>query len=194
MIDYNIVMWVIQFNTADWVFSKTLTFAGDFEDSKSTSGWILCIFGSRTCVPKSWMCKKQTSVYHSSTGSEIISLDAGLRMDGITTLDLWDVVIEVLHSSNNVPPIQKISTPKSKPRGAAGNCVRDNVRNIRLMKECDRNVHQLSELDYVTTNAHIILREKPSYAFLKTTKLWSRLSSKEEVRWWDTRLEPTGSR
>ena len=144
----NIVMWVIQFKIADWVFSKTLIFAGDFEDSKSTSGWILCMFGSRTCVPISWMCKKQTSVYHSSTGSEITSLDAGLRMDGIPALDLWDVVIEVLHSSNNVPPTQKISTPKSKPRRAAGNCVRDNVHNIRLKKECDRNVHQSSDLDF----------------------------------------------
>ena len=47
------------------------------------------------------MCKKQTSVSHSSTESEIISLDAGLRMDGLPPLDLWDVVIEVLHSSEN---------------------------------------------------------------------------------------------
>ena len=30
------------------------------------------------------MCKKQTSVSHSSTESEIISLDAGLRLDGIS--------------------------------------------------------------------------------------------------------------
>ena len=30
-------------------------------------------------------------------------MDAGLRMDGIAALDLWDLVIEVLHSSNNVP-------------------------------------------------------------------------------------------
>ena len=35
-------------------------FAGDLEDSKSTSGGILCIFGSHTFVPTSWMCKKQT--------------------------------------------------------------------------------------------------------------------------------------
>ena len=34
-------------------------------------------------VPISWMGKKQTSV---------------CRMDGIPALDLWDVVIEVLHS------------------------------------------------------------------------------------------------
>ena len=47
------------------------------------------------------MCKKQTSVPHSSTESEIISLDAGLRMDGIPALDLWDLVIEVMHSSSN---------------------------------------------------------------------------------------------
>ena len=42
------------------------------------------------------MCKKQTSVWHRSTESEIISLDAGLRMDGLVALELWDVVTEVL--------------------------------------------------------------------------------------------------
>ena len=37
----------------------------DLEDSKSTSGGTLCIFGSHTFVPISWMCKKQTAVSHS---------------------------------------------------------------------------------------------------------------------------------
>ena len=78
-------------------------FAEDLEDSKATSGGILCIFGSRTLVPAGWMCMKQTSVSHSSTECEVISLDAGLRMDGMPALDLWDVVIEVLHSSKNLP-------------------------------------------------------------------------------------------
>ena len=71
-------------------------FAGDLEDSKSTSGGILCIFGSHTFVPRSWMCKKQTSVSHSSTESEIISLDAGLRLDGLPALELWDLIVSVL--------------------------------------------------------------------------------------------------
>ena len=61
-------------------------FAGDIEDSKSSSGGVLCIFVSRTLVPVSWMCKKQTSVSHSSTESEVNSLDAGLRMDGLLVL------------------------------------------------------------------------------------------------------------
>ena len=38
---------------------------------------------------------------HSSAKAEVISLDAGLRMDGIPALDLWDSVIEVFHSSPN---------------------------------------------------------------------------------------------
>ena len=45
--------------------------------------------------------KKQTSVSHSSTEAEVIFLDAGSHMDGIPALDLWDLVIEVFHSSPN---------------------------------------------------------------------------------------------
>ena len=86
-------------------------FAGDLEDSKSTLGGALCIFGSRTFVAVSWMCKKQTSVSHSSTESEIISLDACLRMDGLLHLDLWVVVIEVFRSSNST---RKTSQPSSR--------------------------------------------------------------------------------
>ena len=64
----SIAMWVILPNNADWDCFKTLglfqdsDFAGDLQDSKSTSGGTLCIFGSHTFVPISWMCKKkQTS-------------------------------------------------------------------------------------------------------------------------------------
>ena len=57
---------------------KTPILRGDLEDSKSTSGGTLCVFGSHAFVPISWMCKKQASVSHSSTESEIISLYAGL--------------------------------------------------------------------------------------------------------------------
>ena len=46
------------------------------------------------------MCKKQTSVSHSSTESEFISLDAGLRLDGISALDLWDLIVAVLGNTN----------------------------------------------------------------------------------------------
>ena len=77
-------------------------FAGDLEDSKSTSGGTLCIFGSHTFVPISWMCKKQTAVSHSSTQSEIISLDTGLRLDGLLALELWDLIVSVFGNISHV--------------------------------------------------------------------------------------------
>ena len=56
-------------------------FAGELEESKSTSGGTFCIFGSHTFVPISWMCKEHRLQFRTgSTESEIISMDAGLRM------------------------------------------------------------------------------------------------------------------
>ena len=94
-------MWEILPSNADWGLFQDSDFAGDLEDSKSTSGGTLCIFGSHTFVPISWMCKKQTSVSHSSTESEIISLDTGLRLDGKPAVDLWDLIVEVLGNTHH---------------------------------------------------------------------------------------------
>ena len=41
---------------------------------------------------------------------EIVSLDAGLPMDGLPALDLWDLVIEVLRTTQGLP----------KPRTCSG--------------------------------------------------------------------------
>ena len=91
-----IVMWETLPNNADWD-SQDSDFAGDLEDSKS--GGTLCILESHKFVPISWMCKKQTSVSHSSSESEIISMDARLRLDGIPALELWDLIVTVLHGN-----------------------------------------------------------------------------------------------
>ena len=97
---YNLALWGIQLNNADLGRFQDSDIAGDL-DSKSTLGGTLCVFGSHTFVPTSWMCKKQTFVSHSSTKSEIISLDEGLRMGGIPALDHWDLIIDVMHSDSN---------------------------------------------------------------------------------------------
>ena len=65
-------------------------------------------------VPISWMCKKQTSVSHSSTESEIISLDAGLRLDGITVFDLWDLIVEVLGNANQSDKARGVLCPNQR--------------------------------------------------------------------------------
>ena len=84
-------------------------FAGDLEDSKSTSGGTLCVFGSLSFVPISWMCKKQTSVSHSPTELEIISLDTGLRLDDLPALEPWDLIVSVLGN------VSRVSDRSGKP-------------------------------------------------------------------------------
>ena len=41
-------------------------------------------------------------VSHSSTESEIISLDSGLRLDGLPALELWDLIVSVFGSVSHV--------------------------------------------------------------------------------------------
>ena len=68
------------------------------------------------------MCKKQTSVSHSSTESEIISLDTGLRLDGLPALELWDLIVSVLGNVSRVsdnpgrPEIDAHKRQKSQSR------------------------------------------------------------------------------
>ena len=69
----------------------------------------MCIFGSHIFVPISWMCKKQIAVSHSSTESEIIPLDTGLRLDGLPALELWDLIVSVLGN------ISRVSDRSGKP-------------------------------------------------------------------------------
>ena len=103
--------------------------AKDLEDSKSTSVGVLCIFGSQTFVPTSWMCKKQTSVSHSSKEAKVISLDAGLRMDGIAALALWDLVIEIFHSVPN-----KIGQPREEVWGNPLQATKPNMHYLIQFK------------------------------------------------------------
>ena len=59
-------------------------FAGGF--SKSTSGGTLCVFGSHTFVQQVGCVRNKLHYHTVQTESEIISLDAGLRLDGILLL------------------------------------------------------------------------------------------------------------
>ena len=92
------------------------------------------------------MCKKRTSVSHSSTESEIISLDPALRMDGIP-VDLWDVVMELVPASKNTHTHQ-----------AQGDLVRKEVRSTnpksKFYRRSNRDVDEVSNLDHVVTNAN----------------------------------------
>ena len=90
------------------------SFAGDLTDSKSTSGAVLCLVGPNTFAPINWMCKKQGAVSHSSTEAEVISMDAAVRLEGIPLLNLWDLVIDVLHPETGRIDKKKIHAPQQQ--------------------------------------------------------------------------------
>ena len=135
-------------------------FAGDLEDSKSTSGGTLCIFGSRTFVPMSWMCKKRTAVSHSSTEAEIISRDAGLRMEGIPALDLWDLVGKVFQTS------PKQTNKTRDPREPQGNLSANPQQNMRKQIPTTHTDLDLINIDHVPSNGAHFGPNAMLYAFL----------------------------
>ena len=122
-------------------------FAGDLEDSKSTFGGALCVFGSHTFVPISWMCKKPTAVSHSSTESEIISLDTGLRLDGLPALELWDLIVAVLGNTNQSHKEQD-DLIKNKRE------VRSPPHTIHKRKQSQGVINDLDNVDFVPSNVN----------------------------------------
>ena len=122
--------------------------AGDLEDSKSTSGGTLCVFGSHTFVPMSWMCKKQTAVSHSSTESEIISLDTGLRLDGLLALELWDLIVFVFGN------ISHISDRTEKP-----------VSGEDKHHKSQNKIDVMRDIDSVPSNVQFARQEALLYVF-----------------------------
>ena len=123
-------------------------FSGDLEHSKSTSGGTLCVFGSHTFVPISWMCKKQTAVSHSSTESEIISLDTGLRLDGLPALELWDLIISVLGN------ISRVSDRSGKPE-----------YDVHKHHKSHKKIDVMKDIDAVPSNVQSARRGALMYVF-----------------------------
>ena len=143
-------MWETQHNNAVKVCFKTLILQETLKTQNEHLEGILCIFGSHTFVPRSRMCKKQTSVSHSPTEAEIISLDAGLRMDGIPTLTLWDLVIEVFHSEPN-----RIDGPKREPRGNPSAVVKPSMHNPIPIKHTNVIATNIDHIPPSTTHSSL---------------------------------------
>ena len=108
-------------------------------------------FGKPYVCSNQLMCKKQTAVSHSSAESEIISLDAGLRMDGLLALGLWDLVIEVLGMHHRIPnPTQVYLVPSLGVTESTSAIDRPGVRNPQHFVWKDTNHQGMTPL-FVTS-------------------------------------------
>ena len=123
-------------------------FAGDLVDSKSISGGTVCVFGSHTFVPKSWMWKKQTAVSHSSTESEIISLDTGRRLDGLPALEQWDLNVSVFGN------VSRVSDRSGQPE-----------KDVKKHHKSQRRIDVMENKDSLPSNVQSSRQEALLYVF-----------------------------
>ena len=93
------------------------------------------------------MCKKQTAVSHSSTESDIISLDTGWRLDGLPALELWDLIVSVLGN------ISRVSDRSGKPES-------DDHKHHKSHNKID-----VRDIDAVPSNVRSARQEALLYVF-----------------------------
>ena len=92
-----------------WLFCDA-DWAGEY-DSKSTSGCALYLVGPNTYYPLNAFSKKQTSLTMSSTESEVVSANHGVRAQGLPSLSLWQFLWKevVVSADRKVRPKNKFN-------------------------------------------------------------------------------------
>ena len=120
------------------------------------------------------MCKKQTAVFHSNAESEIISLVAGLRMDGLPALQFWECVLESLFSK----PAKRIVERHERESA------------FQTHSHSDKCVlSQFTTFRPTFPKVHI----RPNSTYSKTMRPWSKWSTEDETQTWVTSPERTES-
>ena len=124
-------------------FFQDSDFAGDLEDSESTSSGILCIFGwverSYQLFGLGWSNLR----CHRTTKSEVV--------DGTPALDLWDVATGVLHSS--VGRNSSHSDDFAQGNFRHETCEKQSRCRTKQKRLVSKRI-RLEEIDYVSPNVH----------------------------------------
>ena len=94
------------------------------------------------------MCKKQTAVSHSSTASEIISLDTGLRLDGLPALELCDLIVSVLGT------VSRVSDGSGKPES-----------DVHKRQKSHNKIDVVKDIDTVPSKVQSARQEALLYVF-----------------------------
>ena len=109
---------------------------------------------SQVCsqIVRKYFCRLRCKEYISHTESEIISLDAGLRLDGIPALALWDLIVFGLGNT--------IQTPDR-----SGQPVVNGDKDHGLNKRSQGMINVLNNIDCVPSNVQVSHQEALLYMF-----------------------------
>ena len=94
------------------------------------------------------MCKKQTAVSHSSTESEIIPLDTGLRLDGLLALEFSDLIVSLFGS------VSQISDRTGQP-----------VNDVKKHQKSQGKINVMKNIDSVPSNVQSSRQEALFFVF-----------------------------
>ena len=129
-------MWVILQNNADWDCFKT-PILQDILRIQNLHQVEHCPFSEAIRLFQSV-----------SKESEIISLDAGIRMDGIPAHDLWDLIVTVLHVNTH-----------------QNDSVRGDPYKSPTRKKIHGKIDDLDNLDFISSNVNSSRKEALLYIF-----------------------------
>ena len=146
-----VVVWETRHSIADWVCIKTQTLLEIVRTRNQPQGESF-VFSEAEQLFQSVGCSRNKLL--SRTAPQSLRW---LRMDGLPALDLWDMLIEVLHSTNNN------AQPKHTSHQETG-AVLDFKYETQHVKRRQK-VEHLSEVDYVPTNTHSSQSESQLYNF-----------------------------
>ena len=145
----NIVKWVILPNNADWDFFKTLTSLEDLEDSK------IHFWKNIVHFWKSYICSNKLDVQETNCcyltvqqNLKIISLDTGLRLDGLPALELWDLIVSVLGN------VSRVSDRSGQP-----------VNDVHKRHKSQKKIDVMEDIDSVLSNVQSARQEALLYVF-----------------------------
>ena len=147
------VMWETLPNNADWDCFKTpiLQEILRIQDLGQVERYafleVIHLFQSVGCVRNKLQFR-----------SEIISLDAGLRLDGIPALDSWDLIVAVLGNTNQSH--KERGDPFMNKRE-----VRSTPHTIQKRKRSQGVINDLDNVDLVPSNVQFSHQEALLYVF-----------------------------
>ena len=177
-------MWETWHSTAELGYFKTPTLQATLR-IKSKPQEMSCVFLELAHLFQSAGCAKNKHQFLMAPLSlKSFLLDAGLRLDGLPALDLWDIGIEVLRTTkDNIQPGHTSSGKLGQiqpDHTSSGNfeyvqpdsTLRDSRTNTKRVNR-KQGVDQLNEVDCAPPT-HVLLKVNLSCTSLKTTKPWSR--------------------
>ena len=119
------------------------------------SGVFCDFFGLQTLVPFHGFVRVKHPVSHCCTEAELLSIDAGLRMEGIPAMKLWDTVKDKLH-----PPL----LPRPTLEATASLFIKLGSSNIMI--------HQETLITYFQARDYSVCERHHSYT--KIAKLFRK--------------------